>query len=100
MRHEGSGVHPAIVELMRLLPPPGTVWPRERQLVFIQALDAIIANVYGGDTHMIWIGDDGDIKIAQRPYEPCKHGLRPSECGMCDDERRAQDSSNAAGESK
>jgi hypothetical protein len=59
-------VHPAIIELMRLMPPPGTVWPRERQLVFIQALDAVIANVYGGKTHMIWIGDDGEIHIAAR----------------------------------
>lgn len=69
-RHDGSGVHPTIVELMRLLPPPGTVWPRDRQLVFIQALDALIANVYGGNTHMIWIGDDGDIHIASREPSP------------------------------
>ena len=55
-----------VIALMRTLPPPGTVWPRERQLVFIQALDALLANHFGLNTLMIWIGEDGDIHIAQR----------------------------------
>lgn len=55
-----------VIALMRTLPPPGTVWPREHQLVFIQALDAVLANHYGLNTLMIWIGEDGDIHIAPR----------------------------------
>jgi hypothetical protein len=55
-----------IVELMRELPPAGSVWPRDRQLVFIQALDALVALKYGGSTHLIWIGEDGEIKVAAR----------------------------------
>ena len=56
--------HPLIIELMRQLPPPGTVWPNERKVIFLQALDACVAQIYGGNTHMIWVGEDGDIHIA------------------------------------
>lgn len=55
-----------VIALLRTMPPPGTIWPMERRLVFIQALDALLANHFGTSTLMIWIGADGDIHIAQR----------------------------------
>jgi hypothetical protein len=71
--------HPLIVELMRQLPQPGTVWPNDRKVIFLQALDACIAHLYGGETHMIWVGEDGDIHISARKKEaPQVSAVSPS----------------------
>ncbi len=57
--------HPAIVELMRMMPKTGEPWPLDRRVVFFQAMDALLAYIYGGETHMIWL-QDGEIRIAPR----------------------------------
>jgi hypothetical protein len=55
-----------LAALVRKLPPPGKVWPLAERVIFFQALDAVLALEYGGNTSMIWIGKDGEIHIAER----------------------------------
>lgn len=65
-----ANTHPALIELFRMMPPPGERWPLEKRVVFLIAMDAILAYIYGGDTHMIWLGEDGEIHIASRKETP------------------------------
>lgn len=57
---------PAVVELLKTMPPSTANWPKERRVVFLQALDSVLAHLHGGQPLMIWLGEDGDIHIAER----------------------------------
>lgn len=59
-------LHPAIRELVRMMPHPGEVWPLDRRVVFLQALDATLCQIYGGEPMMIWLGEDNELYIVPR----------------------------------
>lgn len=59
-------LHPALSGLAQLMPPSGSVWKLEDRVTFLIAWDAALALIYGGEPHMIWLGNDGQIHIADR----------------------------------
>lgn len=70
MRHEHSGIHPAIIALLRDLPGhQADQWTDAERERFLEAFTALVQYIY--------------------PANPCKHGIAdPENCGLCDDERR------------
>lgn len=79
-------LHPAIRELVRMMPPAGSVWPREKMAIWLQAFDATICLIYGGTPMLIWVGEDGEIHTAAGL---CKHNIEREKCGLCHDESHA-----------
>jgi hypothetical protein len=58
-------IHPAILGILKILPPPGAEWPVRQRVKWLSGLNNVL--------DLIYEGDDGDIDVVVRSAERSSH---------------------------